>query len=503
MWDHGPGADGTAGMTMGANPEAAVHEALSLDRAGRVPEAIAAYERIVERWPVLADAWYNLALLRRRIGAVEPALAAYQQALARGISRPEEVHLNRAVIYSDYLRQDEAAERELKSALALNPAFIPALLNLGNLSEDLGRREDARALYRRILELDPRRFEALARLANVERDPAAAAQLAASLRAALADAAATPADRASVGFALGRVLDAARQYPPAFAVYSEANRASRASVPADVAHYDRGRQVALTDRLIAAPAPALVEIAGADSRPRPIFICGMYRSGSTLVEQLLSVHPEVATGGELEVLPRLVDRELAPFPESLASLLPARARELAGTYRREIARLFPGAPYVTDKRPENFLNIGLIKTLFPDAKVVHTVRSPLDNCLSIFFLHLDPRMAYALDLMDIGHYFREYRRLMAHWKSCFGADIFDLSYDALVEAPDRERARLASFLGLDPAATSERAPAARAVKTASVWQVREPIYRGSSGRARHYATELAQLRESLSDLLGD
>jgi hypothetical protein len=157
---------------------------------------------------------------------------------------------------------------------------------------------------------------------------------------------------------------------------------------------------------------------------------------------------------------------------------------------------------VIDKRPDNFLYVGLIKGLFPDARIVHTIRNPLDNCLSIYFLHLDQQMSYALGLMDIGHYFREYRRLMTHWKRMFAADIFDFDYDALVSEPEPTLQRLCSFLGLKwGGGVPQAAPAGRSIKTASVWQVREPLYRHSSGRARHYADELNELHDYLADLL--
>jgi hypothetical protein len=164
--------------------------------------------------------------------------------------------------------------------------------------------------------------------------------------------------------------------------------------------------------------------------------------------------------------------------------------------------MFPGASRVTDKRPDNFLRIGLIKSLFPEARIVHTTRDPLDNCLSIFFLHLDHSMGYAFDLLDIGHYYRQYRRLMAHWQRCFGNDLFEINYDSFVHQPAVHAARLFEFLGLEwndgyLSADSRT----QAVKTASVWQVREPIYTRSSGRAAHYRAQLSDLREYLSDLL--
>jgi len=226
----------------------------------------------------------------------------------------------------------------------------------------------------------------------------------------------------------------------------------------------------------------------------------MFRSGSTLAEQLLAASPQVARGGELDFLPQLVQSELAPFPASMAAVSDAALARLAAQYLASIARLFPGAAHVTDKRPDNFLLVGLIKSLFPDARIVHTTRDPLDTCLSIFFLHLDQRMSYALDLMDIGHYFRQYRRLMAHWKSLYGEDVLDFNYDALVREPRPAAQRLVAFCGLDwDEACLDLAHGAGAVKTASVWQVREGLYQRSSGRSRHYARELAPLAAELAE----
>jgi tetratricopeptide (TPR) repeat protein len=476
-----------------------LREATQLQRQNRVPEAINAYQGILARWPGMADCWFNLAVLQRQARRLADALDSYQQALNAGVSRPEEAHLNRSVIYTDYLGQHAAAERELKAALSINPAFTPALLNLANLYEDLGRRPEAQAIYERILALDPRCFEALARFANLQPPTAADPILIERLKRAIADGAASAAERASLGFALGRMQDAAGDYPAAFAAIDAANQASRASAAPNIVSYDRAQQHAFVDRLISGGTMQPRRMG--EMRPRPIFICGMFRSGSTLTERLLSGIQGVAAGGEIDFLPRIVGSELLPFPESLAALPRRRLDDIAERYQAELKRVADTADYVIDKRPDNFLYIGLIKSLFPDARIVHTVRNPLDNCLSIYFLHLDQQMSYALDLKDIGHYFREYRRLMTHWKSMFGSDIFDFDYDALVKEPKPALERLCAFLGLEPPdALPQAAPAALAVKTASVWQVREPLYRTSSGRSRHYAEQLTELRDYLADL---
>ena len=487
-----------------------VREATLLQRQNRLPEAVEAYRRLLARWPRLADSWFNLGVLQRRLGRFPEALDAYQRALDAGIAHPEEVHLNRSVIYTDHLAEHAAAENELRRALSLNPTYLPALFNLANLHEDFGQRTEAVAIYENILAQAPRSFEALARLANLLASQESIAAVLPRLRAALADAGATAADRASLGFALGRALDALGLYAAAFRAYSEANRESRASVAPEVARYDRARHTEFVDRLIAAAlrtAKSAVPQAPSGPQPpcgpQPLFVCGMFRSGSTLAEQLLSTGCGIAAGGELDLLPRLVTGELAPYPETLARVPAERLGAMAAAYRAEIARLAPAAAYVIDKRPDNFLYIGLIKTLFPAAKIIHSMRNPLDNCLSIYFLHLDQGMSYALDLLDIGHYFREYRRLMAHWRALFPGDIFDFDYDALVREPQETLRRATEFLGLpwDERQPAVAGAAGRAIKTASVWQVREPLYRRSSGRARHYANELRELRRYLADLL--
>jgi hypothetical protein len=178
--------------------------------------------------------------------------------------------------------------------------------------------------------------------------------------------------------------------------------------------------------------------------------------------------------------------------------------DIARRYRDRLKVLFPAAERITDKRPDNFLHIGLIKALFPDARIVNTVRNPLDNCLSVYFLHLDHGMSYALDLLDTAHYYRHYRRLMAHWKALYGPDILDFDYDAFVRDPRPATRELLAFCGLDwNDACLAFHQAKNVVKTESVWQVREPLYRRASGRWRNYARHLGRLRADLKDLIDE
>ncbi len=470
--------------------QARVRAAESAGAQGDLVRAIALYGQLLEELPGWAEGWYNVGLLQRLGGDFVNALLSYEQALRLGIAAPEEVHLNRAVILSDFMRRDDLARAELEAALKANPGYLPAKQNLANLAEDLGERERAAALYEELLGAAPRAYQVLARAAQLARGTEAAAAQITRLRAALTDPDLSAYDRASLLFALAHLLDGAGAYAEAFATAREANAASRASLKPP-ARYDRAAQERLIDELIAAfPAPVPVERPPA--QPEPIFICGMFRSGSTLAERVIGGHDRVRAGGELELLPALVRAALTPFPRAVNQAGEARLASLALQYLGHLAQRFPGAAYVTDKRPDNFLYIGLIKRLFPRARIVHTVRNPLDTCLSLYFLHLDPQYSYALDLEDSAHYYRQYRRLMAHWRALYGADILDFDYDAFVREPRPQAERLLSFLGLEwQESCLDFAGRGGSVKTASAWQVRQGLYTASSGRSRHYAHELA------------
>ncbi len=295
------------------------------------------------------------------------------------------------------------------------------------------------------------------------------------------------AERADLGFALARLLDLRGDYARAFAACEAANRASRASFGPTFRGYDRGEQEALVNRLMAAfPAPA----GGDGPEQPPIFILGMFRSGSTLVEQIVSGHSAVVSGGELDLVPSLAAR-IRGYPEAAGSAGEADLEAWRRFYREGVERVRSGPAIVTDKRPDNFLHIGLVKALFPKAKIVHTRRNRLDNLVSVHFAHLAPTMAYALDLADSAHWHAQYERLMAHWKSLYPDDIFDVDYDELVRDPEPLLKRLVAFLGLEWEEGlldfhARKGP----VKTASVWQVREPLHARSSGRWRNYEKQL-------------
>ncbi|HJU76906.1 MAG TPA: sulfotransferase [Sphingomicrobium sp.] len=473
--------------------QALLANASQLRRSGRISDAIVAYRALLAVNPDLPDSWYNLAWLQKQARQFDEALSSYQQAIDRDVRSPEEVHLNRAVILSDHLHRPEEAEGELRAALVANPTYIPALLNLGNLREDRGDRDGAREAYQRALAIEPVNSLALARLAGVSTD-SQGAELADRLRTALAREDLSAADRADLGFSLAALLDASGSYDEAFERTRDANLASR-EAGGSRAIYDRSAHEQFVDQLIGTfDRPATGELVQA-----PVFICGMFRSGSTLIEQVLGAHSRVTPGGELDLVPALV-AQVPDYPAAVAAEDSAAIKRWRKTYCAGLPAIPEKDRVVTDKRPDNFLHIGLIKTIFPTARIIHTRRDPLDNLLSLYFLHLHPDMAYALDLEDAAHWYGQYRRLMNHWKTLYPNDIFDVDYDELVHDPGQVVNELLGFLGLEwEDGLLDFHRTSSPVKTASVWQVRQPLHSRSSGRWRNYRKRLAPIRKLLDE----
>lgn len=243
------------------------------------------------------------------------------------------------------------------------------------------------------------------------------------------------------------------------------------------------------DDIIASYHPRLFssDASRENNLPAPIFICGMFRSGSTLTEQILSAHPDFTPLGECGFIPVAANAAPDFYPKSSAKLSPEQCRTLRDDYYRQAAVQAVTTPYFTDKRPDNLLYVGLIKQIFPDAKIIFTERQALDIYLSIFFTQFGDGQAYARKFEAIVHYHEQQNKLMAHWQSLFGSDVYYVNYDALIARPKPQISALLSSLSVSWNDTCLNFHTqSNRVKTASYKQVRRPFYKTSSGRAKNY-----------------
>jgi tetratricopeptide (TPR) repeat protein len=470
-----------------------VHLAGALETMGRSDLAIGHYRRLLEREAGMAAAHFNIALLYRKNARYAEALAAYREAVRLGIDGVEEAWSNMGVLYSEMRRPDEAAAM-YERALAVDPAYIPAIFNRAALFEEAGQRRQAVELYERILDLDPGHSGALARLAYATPVAAADDRLVDRLEKSIDAAGENRIAREELSFALGKLRDDLGRYDEAFAIYRSANELGKLRSPP----YDRGATEAAFDRLIELFSAARIDRCSTASAAAPVFVCGMFRSGSTLVEQILGAHPAVTAGGELNFLTSMIVRRLAPYPERIRNCSQREFAQMGNDYLGKLRELFPAGGIVADKRPDHFLHLGLIRLMFPSARVVYTRRNPLDNCLSIYFQQLGGNLGYATDLENAAHYYRQHSRLMDHWKAIFPGNIHTVDYDALVRSPASQVRPLLEFLGLEWDDRCLDFPSAdNLVKTASVWQVREELHGRSSGRWKNYEPHLGTLRPLL------
>lgn len=464
-----------------------------LEQAGRLAEAEDFYRQLIGRLPELPVARFNFACFLRRRGRLVEALEQHQKALDLGIDQPEEVLSNMGVIHTE-LRHDQEARSHLQRALAIRPTYLPAMFNLALLHEEFGDLPRALELFDRILDQDPAWYDALIRIAHARQVSDPEDTVIRKLRRALRRSNLDPLTRESLHFALGKVLDDCHRYDEAFAQYHLGNQISTGRL----LRYDPLGEEDRVSRIIATFTPEWLASATPVSDRPLVFITGMYRSGSTLFEQVLAAHPRVTAGGEIEYFNRQLLQPGSRFPESLAILSPEDWQQLGAGYIKYLDRTFPPGSLVTNKRPDAFALLGLLKAQFPNARFVNTVRDARDTCLSIWFQQFDGRLSYANDLADIAHHYRQYRRLMSHWRSVLGDSVFDADYDRFVAEPRPVAESLLGFLGLEwhEGCLEPRRVAAR-VRTASVGQVRQPLYQRSSGRWRNYEKQLSGLARIL------
>jgi tetratricopeptide (TPR) repeat protein len=390
-------------------------------------------------------------------------------------------------------RVDDAAA-SVRRSLAIRPDAADTVALAGSLAIDRGRFEEAETLLEKALALSPGLPEALVGLTAVRRMTSADSGWREAAERTLARG--LPVAHAiGLHHALGKYCDDVGDFDAAFEYHRRGHELARRSRPP----YERAATHARVTRTLAAFGRSALEAQPSAGSPseRPVFVFGMPRSGTTLAEQMLASHPEVHGAGEVLFWQFAADAELAARPEQRTATIAALGRE----YLASLETLPASAARVIDKLPSNFKNLGLIHAALPGARFIHLERHPLDTCLSIYFQGFSAAHAYATELSDLGHYYREYRRLMAHWRATLPSHLLlEVRYESLVDDPEHWGRRMLAHLGLpwDPRCLDFHLTQ-RPVLTASSWQVRQPIGKGSIGRWRHYERHLGPLLEALGE----
>ena len=467
---------------------------------GRLEAALVAYRDALAADPDLAEAALNAGACCDDLGRYGEAEQHYRRAIA---SKPQAALAHAAL--SMTLRREgrateavEAAER----AVALDPGLPEGHSALGLTLQDRGRFEEAATAFRRALAVKPDFPTALFHLANLRGVEPTDAEVG-QIERALAAPRLARETRIGLNFALATLCDERGEYDKAFAHCKRANDIKSAGQAFDhdglVRHVDA--LIATFDRAFFAARSEL----GSPSE-RPVFVLGMPRSGSTLIEQILASHPDVHGAGELaasnvmiEGLARLPKAAAAKtYPEAAALLGREDAQALAERYLEALGRGVGEARRVTDKMTGNFMRLGLIALLLPRAQVIRCRRDPFDTCLSCYFQNFQQPFPFTTELSRLGRYYREYERLMAHWRAVLPKPMLEVPYEALVADPEPWCRRMLEYCGLS---WDERVlrffATERSVHTASFWQVRQPIYLSSVGRWRHYRAHLRPLFEAL------
>jgi|GEM_PF-260822 len=436
-----------------------------------------AYKNYLGYKPTSAIATFNYAYNLAIDAQFEAAIKTYERALELGIGLPEEVHLNIANIYMDHLHAHDKAREHLEKALVQNPDYSSAYYNMGNLSEQEGDRDEARRNFEKSLQTNPDNKSALARIADtqtfVRQDDPLLARLVTS---------ALQSDNSDVQLALGKAYEQLGHFEMAWDHFSKGNTLDQRTMPL----YKLGQPEAEFNDIVAQCSREwLRQFEGTSSDA--VFICGMFRSGSTLLEQMLASHPNFAAGGESEFFPRLIAKEFPDYPRGLDNISIEVLRGWQQQHSEQTKTLFGESFRLTDKRPDNFLYIGLIKAILPAAKFVITERDWRDVATSIYSVRLGAGQSYATDLKSIRHYIELQNMMIDHWEAVLGSDLMRVRYEDLVLQPEATLTGLLNSLGenWDEACLSFH-ELRTSVKTASVWQVREPLHNKSIGRWKNY-----------------
>ncbi len=482
--------------------------ALWYHRAGNLAEAERAYREILRLDPEHVDALNALGAMAGSAGAPEAAAEYFRRAVAL---RPAEAlfHRNLATACKD-AGQAEAAEHHYQEALRLEPNSPRADAYLAEVLAQQGRFEDAVVHNRRALGLDPDMALAYCNLGELAAQGfcSFSEEEVRRLETLVGRSDLPAADAVLLHFTLASLLDQRGECDRAFAHYRQGNELKRLVYRQAGRAFDAAGYRRIADAVMAYFTDSYFQRVQGLGNPSevPVFVVGMVRSGTTLVEQVLASHPQVHGAGELhdiEQLARSLPGRLgtsAPFPDCVPLLEGSTVRQLADLYLARLTQHAAGAVRVVDKMPHNFLYLGLIATLLPRARIIHCRRNPRDLGASIYFQNFK-WMPHASRFEDIAAFYEQYCRLMAHWHKHLPLPIHEVAYEEMVADLEGASRRLVAFCGLE---WDDRCRSfhqtRRTVQTASNLQVRRPIYRTSLGRWQRYESHLKPLLDALDEI---
>jgi tetratricopeptide (TPR) repeat protein len=459
-------------------------------------------KRAVEVAPDYLAAWLDLSRAQLERLDLPSAMASIER--ARQLNpRSANVQVHVANVQARTGRHAEAID-SYRRAIELGPGLPAGYLGLGNTLKTIGRQAEAIEAYRRATALRPESSEAWWSLSNLKTFRFEDTEIEAMERQ-LESSTLSDESRAQFSFALAKAREDRGEHARAFELYEHGNRTRRAKES-----YDPVQSEVINERIRHVfDAAFLAQHAGCgDPDESPIFVVGLPRSGSTLIEQILASHSRVDATHELPEVGRLIlqisrnRKDRVAYPEAVRDFREGDWAALGRSYIEQTRQYRREAPHFVDKNPNNFASLGLLSLALPNARFINTRRNPLDTCWSCYKQLFAKGQPFTYDLTELGEYYLEYARMMGHWHAVLPGRVLDLQYEAMVTDQESQTRRLLGFCGLPwEDACLRYYETERAIRTASSEQVRRPIYESSMGAWRHYERQLAPLVEILRPIL--
>lgn len=401
-----------------------------------------------------------------------------------------------------YLRnhQPDKAKEAFQKANSIEPSRVDAINNLAWVQVSMGQIDSALSNFKHVIEHDPLPTDAIFGHSMFAPTP----KLLETIDVIESKSELSEKQRAELGFAKGRIFDAQKDYEKAFLAYQSANSAWSSTHPynpdKEIRFFNelKERQLPLIKNTKLTPKNGRSEYKDDETLITPIFIVGLPRSSTTLIEQILASHSQIDAAGELNYFPALANSALSQLNQVMTEQTPLQLKQIAKSYLQKLKQHSSGKPYIVDKLPQNFLYLGLIRACLPHAKIIHCQRNPLDNAISLFKHHFpvsNHHYAYSLD--DISHYIQTYKALMSFWREN-KIEYYDCQYELLVSETDTSIKNLLAYCGVKfEEACLNYYQTKRTIRTASAQQVRSPINSESLDQWRHYETHLNRLITNL------